>query len=267
MTALAADRRNTITAGASSRYRSHLVAASVKIYKGAAICRNATGYAVPAANTIGLLFLGWAQEQIDNTSGADGAAEVKYITGVSSKMVNDGTNPIAQVNLGKRVWIQDDQTVRGTPGNGVAIGVAESIENDGSVVVFGEPAPGSQTDGTGIATVSDTQTAPGVPVVYTFDIADAATADYDRIVDQKFEVLDVECIKFGAGAGNTTQVKNAATAISDAIATAVDKTVTRAGTIDRASNVIAAGGTLRITVTRAAGSGAVKVVVSGVKRA
>jgi hypothetical protein len=265
--ALAADRKTTVTAGAAARERRHKVGAAVKIYKGAAICRNAAGYAVPAADTLGLLFLGWAQEQVDNTSGADGAVDVLYLTGVSVKMLNDGGSAVAQANLGKRVWIKDDQTVRGTPGAGVTIGIAESIEADGQIVIYGEPGPGATVDGTAVATVSDTQTAAGIPEVYVFNIADVATADYDRVVDQKFEVTDVVVHKIGAGAANTAQVKNAATAITDAIAAAVDKAVTRAGTIDDAQSTILAGGTLRVTATKAAGSGAMKVFVFGVKRA
>jgi hypothetical protein len=96
-------------------------------------------------------------------------------------------------------------------------------------------------------------------------IADAATADYDLVLKEKFQVTDVIVRKTGAGAGNTVQIKNGANAISDAIVAAVDKTVTRAGTLDPAQEVVAAGGTLRCTVTRAAGSGAVQVTVLGRK--
>ena len=101
-------------------------------------------------------------------------------------------------------------------------------------------------------TTTSNQTAPGLLTAYVFLIPNAATADYDIIVDHKFEVIDVVVRKDGAGSANTAEIKNSATAITDAIAAAVDKTVTRAGTIDIASNVIAAGGTLRCTFTRAA---------------
>jgi hypothetical protein len=105
--------------------------------------------------------------------------------------------------------------------------------------------------------------------VLTLDISDPqgevapATDDYDLQVDETFgiEIVDVVVIKNGAGAGNTLQVKNGANAITDAIVAAVDKAVTRAGTIDRAQSTIAAGGTLRFTVSRAAGTGAMKVLV------
>lgn len=117
-------------------------------------------------------------------------------------------------------------------------------------------------------TVVNNATAPAIRTVYVFTIPDAVTADYDIVVDVKFEVTDVTVGKIGAGAGNTIQIKNGATAISDVIAAAVDKAVTRAGTIDRTTNnnVIAAGGTLRCTATKSAGSMACEVEVHGYVR-
>jgi hypothetical protein len=116
--------------------------------------------------------------------------------------------------------------------------------------------------------VANNDTRPSLPTSYIFAIPDAATADYDIVVDAKFEVFDVIVGKIGAGAGNTVQIKNGATAVSDAIAAAVDKTITRAGTIDRTTNnnVIAAGGTLRCTATKSAGSMQAVVEVRGFVR-
>lgn len=107
-----------------------------------------------------------------------------------------------------------------------------------------------------------------IPVEMSFLLPDVATADYDFILSEKLEIVDVTVIKDGAGAANTIQVKTGAgTAISDAIAAAVDKTVTRAGTLDKATRVIAAAGTMRITNTRAAGTAACYVIVKFLRRA
>jgi hypothetical protein len=268
--ALAADRKTSIVAGGSTRYRNQKVGAAVKPYKGGLVCWNATGYLAPAAATLGFKVAGLAQETVDNSGGGAGDLELKYLTGVSAKLKNSGTSAIVQADIGKPCYVEDDETVAKAPGAaGVVAGIIEDIDADGGIWVFVAPEASSVDGiaGQDVSTVSATQTAAGVPVIYDFDIADAATADYDRIVDQKFEVIDVVVVKTTAGAGNTVQVKNAATAITDAIAAAVDKAVTRAGTIDRAQAVVAAGGTLRITVTRAAGSAAVQVRVIGIKRA
>lgn len=107
---------------------------------------------------------------------------------------------------------------------------------------------------------------PGVLVGISVLTSGSATADFDTVLTDKFEVVDVTCRKDGAGAGNTVTIKNGATAISDAIVAATDKAVTRAGTIDTASNVIAAGGTLRVTMTRAAGTVVALVTIWGFVR-
>lgn len=98
-----------------------------------------------------------------------------------------------------------------------------------------------------------TQNASGL-VHFDFAVPDAATTSYTITTPDKIEIVDCICRKSVAGAGNTIQLFNGATAISDAMATAVDKTITRAGTIDPAQNVIAAGANITITATRAAGS-------------
>ena len=145
MAALTASRIPRRIACGATRMRVGKVAATTKIWKGAGVCRNLSGYVVPAANTVGFVFLGIAEETVDNTTGANGDLEVKYTTGLSVAFKNDGTAAVAQTNLGGPVWIQDDQTVRGTPGNGVLAGFAESIESDGQIYVFIDP------DGQGLA--------------------------------------------------------------------------------------------------------------------
>lgn len=146
-------------------------------------------------------------------------------------------------------------------------------EHDAALDALGAPGVGSTLNkgaisGRAIGQVVDSQTSGGVAIRYVFAIPDAAgDVDYDIVVDEKIEVFDARVIKSGAGAGNTVTVKNGATAISDAMAAAVDKTVTRAGTIDPAQSVINAAGTLRVTAHRAAGTMLAKVIVDAIKRA
>lgn len=139
MTAQAADRRN-VTAAGSGRERVGLVAGTTKIYKGSIVAKNPTGFLVPASDTLGLRVVGVAQAQVDNTAGADGALKLTYLTDVSVKMANDGTSPIAQANLyAGPVFIKDDNTVQASSANGVVAGHAESIESDGTIMVFLAP--------------------------------------------------------------------------------------------------------------------------------
>ena len=115
-------------------------------------------------------------------------------------------------------------------------------------------------------TVPAGTTTPGIIVGIPVATSGSTTADFDTVLLEKFEVLYVICRKDGAGTANTITVKNGSTAISDAIAFATDKAVTMSGTIDTASNVIAAGGTLRVTATRSAGTVAGLVTVVGIIR-
>lgn len=96
---------------------------------------------------------------------------------------------------------------------------------------------------------------PGSVFAISIVLPDAATTTYSYISSSKIEIIDVICRKSAAGAGNTVQIKDGSgNAISDAMATAVDKTITRAGTLDPAFNLPAGITTFQITATRAAGS-------------
>ena len=128
------------------------------------------------------------------------------------------------------------------------------------------PQPAVNADYLARLTASAGTTTPGILAAISVAPTGSITADFDVVLTEKFEVIDVICRKDTAGASNTITVKNGATAITDAIAYAVDKAVTRAGTIDTASNVIAAGGTLRVTATRSAGSVVGLVTVIGIIR-
>jgi hypothetical protein len=123
-------------------------------------------------------------------------------------------------------------------------------------------------------------TFPGVPVAdldpagslemsFTRAIPDGATADYDLVMQDKFEVTDVIVHKRAAvgGAVNTVQVKSTAAVISDAISLNVAQdAVGRAATITAANSVIPAGGILRCSVVKAGGNAACFVTVRGIKR-
>jgi len=98
------------------------VAGSTKIYAGSLVCANATGYAVPAADTAGLKFAGVALEQADNTGGANGAKTVRLRrTGV----FEFDAASITQAMVGTAMYIVDDHTMDDASGptNDIRIGV------------------------------------------------------------------------------------------------------------------------------------------------
>lgn len=266
MAALTADRKTRMRAGGYTRTIIGKLAAATTIYKGAMCAKNAAGYIVPASDSAAIKIVGVAQSTVAN-AGAAGAAEVAMVTGVF-EYDNDGVSPVVQADMHGPCYVSDDHTVR-TAGGKCFAGLVDEIKN-GKVWLKIEPELDLPASGSQVGTVSDTQTVGGVPVEYFFVFADAATADQDRILDHKFEVTDVVVQKrAGAGAaGNLVTVKNAATAISNDIDTNVaDKVLARAGTIDDAQSTILAGGTLRVTNTKAGGNSASLVKVVGTRRA
>jgi hypothetical protein len=103
--------------------------------------------------------------------------------------------------------------------------------------------------------------------VIPIDIPDAPTITYPFVNAETLEVIDLIVIKDKDGAGNTIQLKDAAGApISDAIAAAVDKAVTHAGSLDKTKRTLPAGAGFQITATKLAGSMAAQVFLHAIRR-
>jgi len=104
MTALTKDRPTSYWDGVELDFP---VAAGAKIYAGSLVMANASGYAVPGADTSGCKFLGVALEQVDNTAGANGTKSVRVRrTGV----FEFAATSISQAMLGDPMYLVDDQT-------------------------------------------------------------------------------------------------------------------------------------------------------------
>lgn len=97
------------------KLQSYKVAASTHIYKGALVCINSSGYLVPGADTSGLLFVGVAFEEFDNSAGADGAAAADGRSGCRVRKSGDFlytfTASTSQADVGKAVYLSADNTV------------------------------------------------------------------------------------------------------------------------------------------------------------
>lgn len=88
------------------------VAAAVRIYAGALVCRNAAGYFVPASDTSGLsAVVGRATAQANNLSGGNGAITLVVEVGVFAYTPSAGLIAAAIATLGKAVEVIDDQTL------------------------------------------------------------------------------------------------------------------------------------------------------------
>lgn len=106
------------------------VKANVVIFAGALVVANA-GFAAPATNAANLVALGRAEVTVDNTGRVDGAQSIEIKRGVF-KFENDLADLVTQLELGKKVFIKDDQTVKKTGGAGFSeAGKVLAVDSDG----------------------------------------------------------------------------------------------------------------------------------------
>lgn len=130
MAALTADRNTPFKDG---ELISVPVAAAKKIFAGALVAADATGFATPGAAAATLSYLGRAEELADNSAGANGAISVLVRIKKAFKFANLAADPVVQADLGKICYIADDQTVAKTSGAATrsAAGTVIAVDTDG----------------------------------------------------------------------------------------------------------------------------------------
>jgi hypothetical protein len=108
--------------------QSYPVYRTTKIYKGGLVNINATGYAIAATDTAGLVCVGVAYETVDNTSGSDGDLWVRVYRAGSFKLA---ATSITQAMVGQLMYVVDDATMDDTAGstNKVVVGTLEQYES------------------------------------------------------------------------------------------------------------------------------------------
>lgn len=112
MAALTAARN---TPAAQGDIRSIPVAAGAKIYAGAMVAVvAASALADKATATVANMTVGRAEATVDNTGGAAGALNVKVRRGIFRYANSAAGDLIARTEIGKAVYVVDDQTVAKT---------------------------------------------------------------------------------------------------------------------------------------------------------
>jgi hypothetical protein len=129
MAALNSERDTKLRTG---DLREEPVAASVKIWAGALIMRNAAGYLTRGATATGCVEVGRAEQTLDNT-GAAGSATVEYRVGTFLFSNSGGGDQITIADIGDVCFIVDDQTVARTDGSGTRsrAGIVDGIDSAG----------------------------------------------------------------------------------------------------------------------------------------
>ena len=138
MAALTADRDTVKKDGKNSVYD---VAASTVIYKGAIVCLNTSGEAVPMTVSTTLAKAGKAKETVDNSAGAAGDKQVAVEHGIFKYDSGTSGDLIEADDIGKDCFGIDDQTVGLTNGGSTRskAGVIHGVDTDGGVFVQIDP--------------------------------------------------------------------------------------------------------------------------------
>lgn len=116
------------------------LAASVKVFAGSIVMRNAAGYLTKGATATGGIAVGRAEATVDNSGGAAGAQVLEYRRGIFAYANSGGGDLIAQADVGNLCYLVDDQTVAKTDGGGTRsrAGIVDGIEGGHIWVLFNE---------------------------------------------------------------------------------------------------------------------------------
>jgi hypothetical protein len=129
MVALTSERNTRLRIG---DLRVEQMAATIKIWGGSLVMRNAAGYLTNGATATGCVGVGRAEKTVDNT-GAAGALSVEYRMGIFLFANSAAGDLITIADIGKACFILDDQTVAKTDGTATRsrAGIVEAVEATG----------------------------------------------------------------------------------------------------------------------------------------
>lgn len=101
------------------------VKANAKIWKGALVCVDSTGYLVPAADAAGLRFVGVAFESVDNTGGGNGDKRCRVVK--RGSFVYNRVGSYTQADVGATVRVASDNEVAKTSTNNILVGTVVEL--------------------------------------------------------------------------------------------------------------------------------------------
>ncbi len=157
MTALSADRATDQIGIEQALIRNFGVKGGEKIFAGGIVALLA-GVAAAGATATGLTCVGRAEEDADNSGGADGALTINVMRGIF-RYDNDGADAVTAADIGNDCYLIDDQTVAKTDGTDIAAEILGS--GDGTAKIFNftlaalPASAGSLTVTDGVETFTD----------------------------------------------------------------------------------------------------------------
>lgn len=119
-----------------------------EIFEGAFVALDTDGYATNAGDDAGAVFVGVAEESVDNSGGSDGDVNIKVRTGGVISCVAGFS--AAQANVGDEVFAEDNQTVDVAGGltNDVYVGRIVEVVSSSKVRVALTPYGAKTSDAT-----------------------------------------------------------------------------------------------------------------------
>jgi len=109
------------------------LAASVKVFAGSLVMRNAAGYLTKGATATGCVGVGRAEATVDNSAGALGALSLEYRIGTFLFANSAAGDLITIADIGKACFIVDGQTVAKTDGTATRsrAGIVDAVDANG----------------------------------------------------------------------------------------------------------------------------------------
>ncbi|MCS6918818.1 MAG: DUF2190 family protein [Fimbriimonadales bacterium] len=101
------------------------VKANAKIWKGALVCVDSTGYLVPASDSAGLRFVGVAFESVDNTGGGNGEKRCRVVK--RGTFIYNRVGSYTQADVGATVRATTDNEVAKTSANNILVGTVVEL--------------------------------------------------------------------------------------------------------------------------------------------
>lgn len=101
------------------------VKANTRVWKGALVCVDNTGYLVPASDTANLRFVGVAFESVDNTGGANGAKRCRVVK--RGTFIYNRIGSFAQADIGATARAVTDNEVAKTSTNNIVVGTVVEL--------------------------------------------------------------------------------------------------------------------------------------------
>lgn len=113
------------------------VKAGAVIHQGGIVVMNGA-FADKGQEAAGIVAVGMAQAPADNSGGADGAIRVPVRSGCFA-FANSATDAVDRTDIGKTVYIEDDETVSATDNSGArsAAGICFDVDEYGVWVKLG----------------------------------------------------------------------------------------------------------------------------------